>query len=61
MADQESQDKTIQCSTCSKDFVFAAGEQLYYKDRDFDLPKRCPSCRTEKRRQSNENQNRRDR
>ena len=61
MTDKDFQDKTIPCSTCSNNFVFAAGEQLYYKDRDFDPPKRCASCRDEKRRQFNENQNRRDR
>ncbi|MBI2305426.1 MAG: zinc-ribbon domain containing protein [Chloroflexi bacterium] len=46
------EDKTLKCRDCGMDFVFSAGEQEFYAAKGFrNEPQRCPSCRTEKRRQ----------
>ncbi|MBW2276444.1 MAG: zinc-ribbon domain containing protein [Deltaproteobacteria bacterium] len=40
------EDKTLTCVQCSKEFVFSAGEQAFYAERDFNTPpKRCKACR----------------
>ena len=40
------QDKTLQCSDCSKAFTFSAEEQEQFKSRGYtNEPKRCPECR----------------
>jgi DNA-directed RNA polymerase subunit RPC12/RpoP len=38
-------DQSFPCIDCGKPFVFTAGEQQYFLDRELDLPKRCPRCR----------------
>ena len=38
-------DKTIKCVQCCAEFVFTAGEQKYYAEREFAQPKRCKTCR----------------
>ena len=45
-------DVKITCKDCGKEFTVSEQEQKWYKDRDFDLPKRCPECRKAKRRSS---------
>ena len=42
-------DVKITCKDCGKEFTVLEQEQKWYKDRDFDLPKRCPDCRQAKR------------
>lgn len=42
-------DVKITCKDCGKEFAVLEQEQKWYKDRDFDLPKRCPDCRKAKR------------
>lgn len=42
-------DVKITCKDCGKEFTVSEQEQKWYKDRDFDLPKRCPECRKAKR------------
>jgi len=45
------QDRVLKCVDCSADFVFTAGEQQFYHEKDFkNEPKRCKTCKT--RRQS---------
>ena len=40
------EDKTLVCVQCKKEFVFTAGEQQFYDERNFSSPpKRCESCR----------------
>ncbi len=40
------QDKTLQCSDCSQEFTFTAGEQEFYASRDLqNEPRRCPEFR----------------
>lgn len=45
----EYQDKVLKCIDCGTDFVFSAGEQLFYAGKGFkNEPKRCKSCKTKK-------------
>ena len=38
-------DKVLKCSVCSTDFVFTAGEQLFFSDMGFTHdPMRCKGC-----------------
>jgi CxxC-x17-CxxC domain-containing protein len=42
----EFQDKILKCIDCDADFVFTAGEQLFFYDKQFkNQPKRCKSCK----------------
>src|ERR1700712_5420786 len=40
-------DKILKCSDCGNDFVFTAGEQLFFHDKQFkNDPKRCKPCKS---------------
>ncbi|MBQ7714979.1 MAG: zinc-ribbon domain containing protein [Clostridia bacterium] len=40
------QDKTLTCKECGKEFVFTAGEQEFYAEKNFQHePQRCKECR----------------
>ena len=40
------QDKVLKCIDCGQDFVFSAGEQLFFHEKQFvNEPKRCKSCK----------------
>jgi CxxC-x17-CxxC domain-containing protein len=42
----EFQDKILKCIDCGTDFVFTAGEQLFFRDKQFkNEPKRCKNCK----------------
>jgi CxxC-x17-CxxC domain-containing protein len=42
----EFQDKSLKCIDCGNDFVFTAGEQLFFHDKQFkNEPKRCKTCK----------------
>jgi len=42
----EFQDKTLKCIDCGTEFVFTAGEQLFFHDKQFkNEPKRCKNCK----------------
>jgi CxxC-x17-CxxC domain-containing protein len=42
-------DKILKCSDCGSDFVFTAGEQLFFFDKQFkNDPKRCKQCKTKR-------------
>ena len=42
-------DRVLKCSDCSSDFVFTAGEQLFFFDRQFkNDPKRCKLCKAKR-------------
>ena len=50
------QDKTLVCRDCGAEFVFTAGEQEFYAEKGFqNEPGRCPSCRANRRANSNRN------
>jgi len=38
-------DKILECCDCHKSWVFTAGEQNYYEQRQLNEPKRCLACR----------------
>ncbi|MGA8538832.1 MAG: zinc-ribbon domain containing protein [Terriglobales bacterium] len=42
----EYQDKVLKCIDCGTEFVFTAGEQLFFHDKQFkNEPKRCKNCK----------------
>ncbi len=45
----EFQDKVLKCIDCGTDFVFTAGEQLFFHDKQFkNEPKRCKPCKAKR-------------
>jgi CxxC-x17-CxxC domain-containing protein len=45
----EFQDKVLKCIDCGVNFVFTAGEQLFFHDKQFkNEPKRCKICKTKR-------------
>jgi CxxC-x17-CxxC domain-containing protein len=46
------EDKTLVCAECNNEFVFSASEQEFYAEKGFENePKRCPTCRQERKKQ----------
>jgi CxxC-x17-CxxC domain-containing protein len=42
----EYRDRVLKCMDCGAEFVFTAGEQLFYSDKGFkNEPKRCKACK----------------
>jgi CxxC-x17-CxxC domain-containing protein len=42
----EFQDKVLKCIDCGSEFIFTAGEQLFFHDKQFkNEPKRCKPCK----------------
>ena len=42
----EFQDRVLKCVDCNADFVFTAGEQQFFADKNFrNEPKRCKACK----------------
>ena len=45
----EFQDKVLKCIDCGTDFVFTAGEQLFFQDKHFkNEPRRCKNCKSKR-------------
>ncbi len=45
----EFQDKVLKCVDCGADFIFTAGEQLFFHDKQFkNEPKRCKACKAKR-------------
>src|ERR1700704_1281650 len=45
----EFQDRNLKCVDCGNDFVFTAGEQLFFHDKQFkNEPKRCKNCKSQR-------------
>jgi len=45
----EFQDKVLKCIDCGADFIFTAGEQLFFHDKQFKKePKRCKACKAKR-------------
>jgi CxxC-x17-CxxC domain-containing protein len=43
------EDRFLKCSDCGNDFVFTAGEQLFFHDKQFkNDPKRCKLCKAKR-------------
>jgi CxxC-x17-CxxC domain-containing protein len=42
-------DRNLKCVDCGNDFVFTAGEQLFFHDKQFkNDPKRCKNCKAKR-------------
>lgn len=45
----EFQDRILKCAECGAEFVFTAGEQHFFHDKNFkNEPKRCKACKTKR-------------
>jgi CxxC-x17-CxxC domain-containing protein len=45
----EYRDRVLKCIDCGSDFVFTAGEQLFFADKGFkNEPKRCKPCKSKR-------------
>jgi CxxC-x17-CxxC domain-containing protein len=45
----EFQDRVLKCVDCSAEFVFTAGEQHFFHDKNFkNEPKRCKACKSQR-------------
>lgn len=45
----EFQDRTLQCVDCGAEFVWTAGEQSFFADKNFkNEPKRCRACKAKR-------------
>ena len=44
-------DRTMTCADCGQEFIFSASEQQFYADRGFSDPRRCPTCRAQRKAQ----------
>lgn len=45
----EFQDKVLKCIDCGTEFIFTAGEQLFFHDKQFkNEPKRCKACKSKR-------------
>jgi CxxC-x17-CxxC domain-containing protein len=45
----EFQDRRLNCVDCGAEFIWTAGEQLFYADKNFkNEPKRCRSCKSKR-------------
>ncbi|GAC1446032.1 MAG: zinc-ribbon domain containing protein [Chloroflexota bacterium] len=42
-------DRSLTCVQCGNDFTFSADDQQFHAERGYQDPKRCPSCRAERR------------
>lgn len=45
----EVEDRTLRCSGCGTPFVWSVAEQVFYKTKNYDQPKRCRECRQAKK------------
>jgi CxxC-x17-CxxC domain-containing protein len=45
----EFQDKVLTCADCGTEFIFTAGEQLFFHDKQFkNEPRRCKNCKSKR-------------
>ena len=45
----EFQDKSLRCVDCGSEFIWTAGEQLFFADKQFkNEPKRCKTCKAKR-------------
>ncbi len=45
----EFQDKSLNCVDCGSEFIWTAGEQLFFADKQFkNEPKRCKACKAKR-------------
>lgn len=45
-----SEDMTLRCRDCAADFIWTAGEQVFFEQKGLqNQPQRCPNCRSLRR------------
>lgn len=45
----EYKDRVLKCVDCGAEFIFTAGEQLFFADKNFkNEPKRCKGCKSKR-------------
>lgn len=45
----EYHDRVLKCADCGAEFVFTAGEQMFFADKGFkNEPKRCKACKAKR-------------
>jgi len=45
----EFQDKVLTCAACGTDFLFTAGEQIFFREKNFNSPpKHCKPCKSKR-------------
>jgi CxxC-x17-CxxC domain-containing protein len=49
MEDMTYAERTLTCTQCGNGFVFSVEDQEFHAGRGYQDPKRCPSCRAERR------------
>jgi hypothetical protein len=49
------QDKEIKCKDCPNTFVFTAGEQAFFAEKQFQTPARCKDCRQRRKAEKDAN------
>jgi CxxC-x17-CxxC domain-containing protein len=55
----EHNDRSLICRDCGSEFTFTSGEQEFYSEKGFNNePKRCPSCRKNRKRNGREDRGR---
>jgi hypothetical protein len=42
-------DVTLTCCDCNETFLFSAGEQAFFASKALSPPKRCPTCRSQRK------------
>src|SRR5437763_17019185 len=48
-SNMEYQDKVLRCAECDAEFIFTAGEQMFFADKGFkNEPKRCKTCKAKR-------------
>lgn len=52
MEDLNYTDRTLTCVQCNTDFTFSVDDQQFHAGRGYQDPKRCPTCRAERRNSS---------
>ncbi len=45
----ETQDRTIKCATCGREFLFTAKEQEFFQNKGFKEPRHCRECRQQRK------------
>lgn len=49
ISDKELNDEWLICADCQNKFIFTIGEQIFFRDKALEPPKRCLDCRKQKR------------
>lgn len=51
----ELKDQVLTCRDCGASFVFTAGEQAFFAERNFSAPTRCKACRQNRKQPAEQN------